>query len=870
MMANLEDFNNIDENDSGTKNIYNDSDFLGEEDCSTMILSSRNKRSLTNENENENSKLTCTTKRSKHAHAMTFMMTEKWDAEQLDIILRRTDLLSPTQLSLLQHVQRNLDFNGYLKVEYSLSEWCKTSGYKGGRVYGKGLQRTKGWIRRLCSHKFYWDLDLVNCHPEIFVQQCEKKSIDVPLWKDYCSNRGERLQNVNSDPKVAKEAVIQALYGAKNLKDYCLKLATEKNKAVDTLWNDPEFSVLRDSVLNFPKYDGENKKKDPKNTFLSMILTNEEKNIIDHAKTYLGTQNIKVGVNCFDGLMVHKEDINESDIQPMLRELESYCSRLTKYDMRFDMKSLVPRPDDKQNLRHPFNDYEQPNLKNVDRIFNQLRYRLENISEEELNKYEQETVKPNSSELDHVHNKIWYIFTKEVIKEMNMCFAFVTKESKGYIMERDVSNGEIQYIQRSEKDTRSIYSNRNFSFSSYKGKPKNIIDMWIRSPMRLEYDRVVFNPCPNDHKKAALPNELNLFTGLAHVPTLKTPFDSKQIEGAREGPLKPFCDHVLEILCKGDQTCYEYVMQWFAASIITPWRKLRTCVILRGEEGLGKGTIIQILIDCLGKKYISQPSDLDAILSGFNANEVEGKLFIFLDEAVYGGCKKSTGKLKKLITEDYFNSEQKFQVRRKIENFASIAMASNEIHVVNAGRNSRRWLALDCSNKYAGGATNESTAYFSKIRNETKPQLLVNYLFSILDKKWDENILPITTGTCGQRIESLDDSKKFILDFLSDPDIIRGARLGSTFNDTPFNDTLEGSYSRSCLYRLFNEHITPGKYKPTQSKLITTIKECIGAEMIDTMRTHLGTRSRIISFPFLVKARSEFEKQTGLQKHNWE
>ncbi len=98
------------------------------------------------------------------------------------------------------------------------------------------------------------------------------------------------------------------------------------------------------------------------------------------------------------------------------------------------------------------------------------------------------------------------------------------------------------------------------------------------------------------------------------------------------------------------------------------------------------------------KKYVSKPSDLDAVLSGFDADAVEGKLFIFLDsdEAVYGGCqcKKSTGKLNKLITEDHFNSEQKFKVRRTVENCASICMASNEDHVVQAGRNSRRWLAL--------------------------------------------------------------------------------------------------------------------------------------------------------------------------------
>ena len=34
--------------------------------------------------------------------------------------------------------------------------------FKEGRVYGQGLQGVSGWIRRLCSYKYYHDLDIVN------------------------------------------------------------------------------------------------------------------------------------------------------------------------------------------------------------------------------------------------------------------------------------------------------------------------------------------------------------------------------------------------------------------------------------------------------------------------------------------------------------------------------------------------------------------------------------------------------------------------------------------------------------------------------------------------------------------------------------
>lgn len=688
-------------------------------------------------------------------------MYEQWDVNMLDHILRRKEHLDPTHVSLLEHVQRELSPSGLLKVDYSFGKWSQLSGYCGGRIMGKGAQRAPGWVRRLCTHKYYKDLDISNCHPELFIQNCTKRGIPVPLWQDYCDHREVRLYEVNPDNrKEAKRHLLFPLFGCENLNGYLGKLAQERNDALNTLWDDPEYSVLRDCILKFPNADP---KKEPKNTFLSFILCDIERIIIHSVSEFLTKScNVRVEVNCFDGIMVRAEDVG-SDVGVLLEKMNRHCKEITGYSVRFEEKSLEPRPEDLLKLRHCFNDHRQPNHHNIDRIFNRLRYYAKELEQDD-----------SEIKLENVRST----FTKRAIQEMNNCFAYV-KGTRGEVFERSISTkNEIVYTARSEGDTKSIYANKSV-WIPVPGKKEGtkskvnikLIDLWLQSDARLEYDNLVFNPRPYDDARAAAPNEMNLFTGLAFVPT--TTFDANTIKEMRDGPLKPFCDHMLDILCDGDEECYNYVMQWFAATIVTPWRKLRTCVIFRGEEGLGKGTIMAILERCLGEKYVSKPSDLDAVLSGFNADAVEGKLFIFLDEAVYGGCKKSTGKLKKLITEDYFNSEQKFKVRRTVENCASICMASNEDHVVQAGRNSRRWLALDCSNKFAGSATTESSEYFRRVRNTTNPQCLVNYLHSIMDTQWDENMVPVTKGTCNQRKESLRPAQKFMLDFLGDPAIIR-------------------------------------------------------------------------------------------------
>lgn len=46
-----------------------------------------------------------------------------------------------------------------------------------GRVYAQGLQTVPGWVRRQCAHKYYHDIDIVNCYPVILLQLQEKVGV---------------------------------------------------------------------------------------------------------------------------------------------------------------------------------------------------------------------------------------------------------------------------------------------------------------------------------------------------------------------------------------------------------------------------------------------------------------------------------------------------------------------------------------------------------------------------------------------------------------------------------------------------------------------------------------------------------------------
>jgi phage/plasmid-associated DNA primase len=198
-----------------------------------------------------------------------------------------------------------------------------------------------------------------------------------------------------------------------------------------------------------------------------------------------------------------------------------------------------------------------------------------------------------------------------------------------------------------------------------------------------------------------------------------------------EKDIGPFLDHVLKGLCRGDEALFHYVIRWLAMTVLRPWQKLRQCVVLQAEEGTGKGTLVEIIKQCIGEQYITAPPTLEEALEGFNASYVDTCLLMFLDEAFFGGSKKINGGLKKLITEPYVASREKFRENRSVDNKFNIIMASNEEHVVQSHKNGRRHVVLECSNDMAGASsTPEQISYFGKLR-ATDSQTLVNYFNSL-------------------------------------------------------------------------------------------------------------------------------------------
>ena len=79
----------------------------------------------------------------------------------------------------------------------------------GGRLYveGGGIQTLQSDLRNYLCGEYYYDFDIVNCHPCILLHICNTFGIDAMYLKQYVQDR----QNVLSSHDLAKKDILVAM-----------------------------------------------------------------------------------------------------------------------------------------------------------------------------------------------------------------------------------------------------------------------------------------------------------------------------------------------------------------------------------------------------------------------------------------------------------------------------------------------------------------------------------------------------------------------------------------------------------------------------------------------------------------------------------
>ena len=284
-----------------------------------------------------------------------YVKIEKYDIDIIGILIKDRDTFAKKDLSALSRYKKNRLHGNTTEVVYHFGKGCEK--LKIGRVYPHnclGLQSFPHDIRNPLLEKFYWDVDMENCHYKIIHDMGKKMGFCVDAIKQYIDNRAEELAKVSSIPSVAKTAFLKVAYGGnvKLFDFHCVDdgatpegdmtlihiLKAEVERIVNRVWSD--FPKLQKLAMIA-------KKPNPRFSLFALILQTEEFICLQAMDEYCNANKRYMGVFIHDGGEIEKLPNEICFPEEHLRGMERMIEERTTYKHKLVVKPF------KHNFKQP-------------------------------------------------------------------------------------------------------------------------------------------------------------------------------------------------------------------------------------------------------------------------------------------------------------------------------------------------------------------------------------------------------------------------------------------------------------------------------------------------------------------------------------
>lgn len=259
-----------------------------------------------------------------------------WDEliKQLPIERQKKLIEKKNNHDYLLSLKKMIKSNGNNKVKYECSKYLKNK----GRLFAKSasLQNLPREIRSAIAYEYYYDIDIVNAHPVILSQYCQKNNIDCILLDEYVNNRDLIINNIINE---------YPLLNRNDVKKIFLKLMNGgeiyiTNTFINRFKKEIKLIHTQINALN-PLIEKSVKKRKDYNingSITNIILCEIENILLINAYEFLTDKGYSVDVLVFDGLMVYKNDLG---ITPdILNEMSLYVFNKSGYNINFTEKPL--------------------------------------------------------------------------------------------------------------------------------------------------------------------------------------------------------------------------------------------------------------------------------------------------------------------------------------------------------------------------------------------------------------------------------------------------------------------------------------------------------------------------------------------------
>ena len=268
----------------------------------------------------------CKCKFGDHYNDRCIILNEIVDKEKLKYILDNNDFNEEVN-NIARNYYESLDDLGRKKIAYKQKFKHKD------RYYGIGscLSYLKKEIRNSIMPKNIKDIDMVNCHPVILLNLCEKNNISCNILKNYVENRDLILDSFSDDRKILKKMFLSILNGG-----------FKKVYSQDSIINN-YLKLLEKEVIKIQKHfylkDKRYLEKDcnymGKN--LSRIILEKENQILQIMINYFVSKKVNIFTIEYDGLKIYSDDKSKHF---SINDLEKVIFEKTKINMKLCFKNI--------------------------------------------------------------------------------------------------------------------------------------------------------------------------------------------------------------------------------------------------------------------------------------------------------------------------------------------------------------------------------------------------------------------------------------------------------------------------------------------------------------------------------------------------
>ena len=179
-------------------------------------------------------------------------------------------------------------------------------------------------------------------------------------------------------------------------------------------------------------------------------------------------------------------------------------------------------------------------------------------------------------------------------------------------------------------------------------------------------------------------------------------YNYKRLEAVNLTKINPYLNHIREVIASGDETLYNYILNWIAFVIQKPGIKTKTALVFTGRQGAGKNAFTDVISNLTSPYSIKNLTNIENIVGRFNAL-LENKMLIVCNELTSSDANKlmNPDTLKSIVTDKTIQINQKGIPQRTVENVVNLIMLSNHFDPVKIDDEDRRYVMNEVDGKYA-------------------------------------------------------------------------------------------------------------------------------------------------------------------------